>query len=160
MASTQPRSIQVRARLAWVGLACALPLLASCASSSGAGTGTGAPELFGDWIDLKRTGARISLDPNGTATVADVEIAPAGDCDPARLERVTASGEWFVDDHNFVVVSVPEGEIVLIPSQRFGIADWEAFFAGPCGHGTAKGMWVEFIGGDHSATSGQQSPGD
>jgi hypothetical protein len=99
------------------------------------------------------------LDADRTATVADVEIAPAGDCDPARFERVTASGKWFVDDHNFVVVSVPAGEVVLIPSQRFGIADWEAFFAGPCGHDTPKGMWEEFIGGDHSATSGQQSPG-
>lgn len=94
----------------------------------------------------------LALYPDGRASVTSMPISSGEVCDPVNAPRVTADGAWRVDEHKFVVVSVEAGDIVIIPSQRFGFADWESIWVGPCGHATPQGSWAEFIGGVRTYT--------
>lgn len=128
----------------------AVLVLSSCSTAQR--TGTGAPDFFGTWEGLRDSDVGHALFSDGRASVTSMPISNDEVCDPANATRVTADGAWRVDDHNFVVVSVEAGDIVVIPSQRFGIADWESISVGECGHATPQGSWIEFIGGDHTLT--------
>lgn len=136
--------------LALAATAAAVLALSSCSTKEV--SGTGAPHFFGTWVDLRNSGAGLELYPDGRASVTSMPISNGDDCDPDTAARVTADGIWRVDDHNFVVVSMAAGDIVLLPSQRFGLADWESILVGACGHATPQGSWIEFIGGDETLT--------
>ncbi len=151
----------MRSRLfgrAWAGVvpralattALAVMALSSCSTKEV--SGTGAPDFFGTWLDLRNSEVGLELYPDGRASVTSMPLSNGEDCDPDTAARVTADGTWRVDDHNFVVVSMAAGDVVVLPSQRFGVADWESILVGACGHATPQGSWIEFIGGDQTLT--------